>query len=75
MEEILTLFAFARLSGARGVFILTGLTTLRLIIMAPREERELRAHTGAADEDYARRVPRFSLVRTRGGPREPRENL
>ena len=57
VEEILTLFALARLSGARGVFILAGLTTLRLIIMAPREERELRAHTGAADEDYARRVP------------------
>jgi len=69
LECMMTLLAFSALTGSAGYFSLAILSVLLYQIVAPLEERELRARYGKAYEDYAREVPRFlpRLVR-RGGP-------
>lgn len=59
LQCMMTLFAFAALTGSAGYFSLAVLTVLLYQIVAPLEERELRARYGKAYEDYAREVPRF----------------
>ena len=56
---MITLLAFAALTGSAGYFLLAILSVLLYQVVAPIEERELRARYGKAYEDYAREVPRF----------------
>ena len=56
---MITLLAFAALTGSAGYFLLAILSILLYQIVAPIEERELRVRYGKAYEDYAREVPRF----------------
>jgi len=59
VEYMLTFAGLALLTGARGIFLLAFITVLLYLIVAPIEERELRAHYGQEYETYARVVPRF----------------
>jgi protein-S-isoprenylcysteine O-methyltransferase Ste14 len=59
LDYILTFSGLALLTGATGIFALAIVTILMYLIVAPLEERELRARFGPAYDSYAREVPRF----------------
>jgi protein-S-isoprenylcysteine O-methyltransferase Ste14 len=59
LQYMLTFWALALLTGAKGVFLLAILTVLLYLIVAPLEERELREQYGQSYEAYSAQVPRF----------------
>jgi len=59
LELLIALLGYALIANHLASYLATGLWYAGIYLIVVLEERELRAHFGAAYDDYCRKVPRF----------------